>query len=228
VALDRIFVVQNPVDVEAVEWQASRPLLADLPQVDRPVRILLPGALLRTKGQHTAIRALRRVVDAGQDGVLWLAGDPPNHLAEGYVAWAHQLAEDLGVTDRVVWLGMRRDLPQIMKRATLVVLPTHTEGFSRAVVEAMALGRPVIGTPVGGMLDQLINGVTGLVIEVEDDAALAEGILDLTRRPDYASELAENGRRFVVRNLGVEQQTQKALAALCGPSYSRHRETSPA
>jgi len=71
----KIHVLPNPIDVDAMLAKADRPLEADLPQVDRPVRILLPAGLMRAKGQHTAVAAMRRVLDAGHDAVLWLAGD---------------------------------------------------------------------------------------------------------------------------------------------------------
>jgi glycosyltransferase involved in cell wall biosynthesis len=208
----KIHVLPNPIDVEAIAAKADRPLDADLPQMDRPVRILLPAALLRTKGQHTAVAAMRRILDAGHNAVLWLAGGLSFGVDQTYVPKTQELARQLGVADRVEWLGLRTDMPQLMKAATLVALPTWTEGMPRAVLEAMALAKPVATTPVGGIVDLILHSVTGLLFDVEDDEGLAACVDRFVRDGDEARSIGLQAQRFMRMNFQPAQQIEKALA----------------
>ena len=157
---------QNPMHREALLARAEWPAVEPIPQMDRPIRLLLPALLLRTKGQHTAIEALRKVVDRGHDATLWLAGSVGVGGDQTYVERTKQLANDLGVAERVEWLGLRSDIPRLMSAATMVLLPSHTEGLGRVLLEAMVLGKPVAATPAGGICDLILLGVTGQLFEI--------------------------------------------------------------
>lgn len=207
----KIVVIQNPVDIPDMAARAARPPDGPLPHSEKPIRILLPAGYMRTKGQHTAVRAVWHLVKAGYDPVLYLAGDVRFSDDESYVPRTRDLAETLGVADRVEWLGLRSDIPQLMKAATVVVLPTYTEGMPRAVLEAMALGRPVVATPVGGILDLILHGITGLNHDIEDDFGMAECIMRLADAPDQADAIGARGRELMQMNFRVEDHTQKLL-----------------
>jgi len=207
----KIHVLTNPIDVEAVTARADSPLDAPLPQSERAVRILLPAGLMKEKGQHTAVRAMRGILDAGHDAVLWLAGDVGFGTDTQYVPRTKALADKLGVSDRVQWLGLRSDVPQLMKAATVVILPTWSEGMPRAVLEAMALARPVAATPTGGVTDLILDGVTGLLFDVEDDEGLAACVDRLVRDESLARRLGETARRNMRENFRTDAQTARAL-----------------
>jgi glycosyltransferase involved in cell wall biosynthesis len=200
VPTERIAVIHNTVDFDEIQRRSAAPPSGALPHAGRPVRILVAANMLRTKGQHTAIRALRRVRDHGLDAVLWLAGGVGIGDTTGYVEWTKQLAEELGVTEHVAWLGVRNDVPQLMKAATIVALPTYTEGLPRVIVEAMALGRPVAAPLVGGIADLILPGLTGFTFEVESDAGLAECIINTSKEPDLASRVAQEAQRYIRTN----------------------------
>jgi len=207
----KIRVLQNPVDAEALCELSRLEPEAPLPQMNRPVRMLVPAALIRAKGQHTAVRALRKILDAGHDAVLWLPGQPSPFVDPDYASELRELADRLGVGERVELLGRRNDMPQVMRAATLVVLPTHSEGMSRAILEAMALGKPVLTTPVGGNLDLVLPGTTGLYFEVEDEAGLARCVDACVRNPDLSQHIARTAQDNMRRNFRPEQHTEKAL-----------------
>ncbi len=208
----KVHVLPNGIDVDLMLKRADRPPEGPLPQAERAIRILLPAGIMRAKGQHTAVKAMRRLLDRGRDAVLWIAGD---HLPIGankhYLDETEALAQRLGVSDRVEWLGLRGDVPQLMRAATVVVLPSHTEGHPRVIVEAMALGVPVAATPVGGMLDLILPEVTGLFFEIEDDAGLAECVHRLADDPAQAQRIGRTAQQFVRAELSVERQVRRAL-----------------
>jgi glycosyltransferase involved in cell wall biosynthesis len=209
----KIHVVPNPIDAEAFSALADRPLSAEVPQANRPVRLLMPATVIRSKGQLTAIRALRRIVDAGQDPVLWLAGDL-SPVTESYVRECNRLADSLGVAGRVEWLGLRDDVPQLMKASTIVVLPSHSEGHPRVSLESAAASRPLVGTPVGGMTDMILHRVTGMLHEVGDETGMARAVLDLVEDPALVARIVQNARCHVQECLRPEQQTQALLSIL--------------
>ncbi|MCV5649166.1 glycosyltransferase, partial [Escherichia coli] len=72
-------------------------------------------------------------------------------------------AERLGIADRILWLGERRDVEAILPAADIALLVSHQEGFSNALIEAMGQGLPTIATAVGGNLDAVVDGETGLL-----------------------------------------------------------------
>ena len=79
-----------------------------------------------------------------------------------------QLAESLGLADAVHFLGQRRDVPDLLNAMDVFVLPSYSEGVSLALLEAMAAGRPVIATAVGGLPEVVTDGDTGLLIPPRD------------------------------------------------------------
>jgi glycosyltransferase involved in cell wall biosynthesis len=208
----KITVIQNPIDVEDILAKSKEPFPSPMPQNQRPLRILLPAMYLKAKGLHTAVKALRHLLDADYDPVLYLAGYVPFAADKTYVPRTKRLAEELGVSERVEWLGLRGDIPQLMKAASVVILPTHAEGMPRAVLEAMALARPVAATPVGGITDLILHGVTGLSFEVEDDQALAGCIMQVGDDPDEAARMGLRAQEFMRRNFSPEDHTRKLLA----------------
>ena len=207
----KIHVVHNPIDVDAFRGLADRPLSGDVPQAHRPVRLLMPAMVIHGKGHRTAIRALRHLVDAGQEPVLWLAG-ALRPSTEAFVRECNQLAHSLGVGDRVEWLGLRDDVPQLMKASTMVVLPSHSEGHPRVSLESAAVSRPLVGTPVGGMTDMILHRVTGMLHEVDDAEGMARCVLDLVEDPALAARIVQNAHRYVCECFRPEQQTQELLS----------------
>lgn len=195
---DKLHLGRSVLDLEAIRRRAAEPLPAPLPGRDHALRILLLGARPEhAKGYHTAIRALARVRRAGLDAVLWLPGRPALGAGEAYVRSLEALAVELGVTDCVHLLGWRDDMPRLIAASDVCVLPSHTEGLPRGVLEALVIGRPVAATPVGGVPDVIVDGQTGLLFDVDDDEALAGCILRFARDPEAAREIAEAGRQRV-------------------------------
>lgn len=211
----KLVVIQNPVDVDAISRDAARPLLTELPGKDAKVRILLPAALSHGKGQRVAVEALSILVSQGLDAYLWLAGATEfGAHEEGYVKQTLDAVATLGLTQRVAWLGHRADIPQLMRAASVVILPSITEGHPRVVLEAMALGKPMVATPVGGVLDMILPEVTGMLFEVGDAKGLAECIRRVTAEPALAQRVSSLGQLNAQTNFSPHRHTQMFMEAL--------------
>ena len=107
------------------------------------------------------------------------------------------MAADLGLAGRVHFLGQRDDIPDLLAALDIFVLPSHSEGVSLALLEAMAAGLPVIATAVGGLPEVVTDGVNGLLIPPQDPEALAQALARLLDDPALAKKLGENARQHV-------------------------------
>ncbi|MFD8804201.1 glycosyltransferase [Streptomyces sp. NPDC059597] len=165
-----------------------------------PRRLLTVGRLVPRKGFDRAIRALAHVPGAE----LLVAGGPEPALlfAEPEAERLLALAEECGVADRVTLLGgvSRADMPGLMADADLVLSVPRYEPFGIVPVEAMACGAPVVATAVGGQLDTVVDGRTGVLVPPGDDAGERTGavIRRLLDDPDLRARYGAEARRRVL------------------------------
>jgi glycosyltransferase involved in cell wall biosynthesis len=103
-------------------------------------------------------------------------------------------ATALGMNGAVAFLGLRKDVPDILPLFDVVVLPSLNEGMGRAAVEAMASGKPVVGSRVGGIQDLVADGVNGLLVPPGDAPALAAAVIRCLRDPARAALMGRQGR----------------------------------
>jgi len=148
---------------------------------DAPL-VLFAGSQYRLKGLEFAIRAL---VEMETKAILMVVG-------ADVAAPFKRLAEQLGVSDRVIFAGARSDLPTIYPAADAFVLPTLYETFALVCLEAMASGLPVLASPVGGIEDYLDDGVNGLHIQ-RDATDIAAKLDRLFNDRDLHTRLREAG-----------------------------------
>ncbi len=113
-----------------------------------------------------------------------------------------RLAQDLKIEGKVQFIGLvdYKNLPKYLKISNLFIRPSLSEGLGNAFLEAMAAGIPIIGTPVGGIPDFLIDKGTGLFCEVQNSDDLAEKISIIYKDPVLVNRLTQNGRNLVLRN----------------------------
>ena len=123
------------------------------------------------------------------------------------------LAGALNITGSVEMLGSRSDVPDLMARAEIFVLPSRFEGLPNALLEAMAAGLPCVATRVSGSEDVIIDGESGLLVPPEDPDALAEALVRLLTRPAEALALGRAARARMVARYDRAAQMQ-ALVSL--------------
>lgn len=117
------------------------------------------------------------------------------------------LAASLGISQAVIWTGFRQDIPRLLAAMDVYVQPSANEGLSKAMLEAMAAGKPVISTDVGGAPEVVTDGKTGILIPPGSSSAIWTAIVDLLDHPEKRSTLAQAARSHVVREFDVQQTT---------------------
>jgi glycosyltransferase involved in cell wall biosynthesis len=167
------------------------------------------------KDLATLLHAARRVADAVPDFRLDIAGDGPCR------ADLARQCDELNLRDHVRFLGEVRDVPELLGRAGLFVLPSQAEGVSLTILEAMARGLPVVTTRVGGNPEVVADGSTGLLVPPRDPPALAQALLSVLGSAATAHELGAAGRRRVEADFDVRrmvEQYQSLYAAKSEPA----------
>ncbi|MGW0770917.1 glycosyltransferase [Streptomyces sp. NPDC002676] len=154
------------------------------------------------KGHRHLLEACAALRRTGDPCTLVLIGDGPERSR------LEQLADDLDIDVR--FLGARTDVPRFLARADAFVLPSLFEGASNAIMEAMAAGRPVVATTVGGT-PELLDG-RGVLVPPADPAALAEGLRQVLRDPETAASLGKKAREWAMVNLTAEVMVDRYLA----------------
>ena len=151
-------------------------------------RIAMVACLREEKRIDVLISAAPRILSRHPDAEFMIVGD--GSCRDGLVA----LAQKLGVTDRVKFLGHRDDVPALLTQADLFVLPSRSEAFPNSIIEAMASGLPVVASAVGGIPELVADGKTGRLVPPGNPAALAGAVLDLLDAPERAEEFGRAGR----------------------------------
>ncbi len=145
------------------------------------------ASLTPKKGHEHLIRALPLLKQPGRFRLL-LAGEGPERSRLA------QLAESLGVAGQLTFLGLQRNVADVLALLDLFVLPSLTEGMPLALLEAMAAGVPVLATSVGGVPEVVRHGKTGWLVPAASSSALAEAIEDLADRPMVRRNMSLAGR----------------------------------
>lgn len=170
---------------------------------------LFVGRLVTVKNVPCLIRALA-LLPSQQRPWIALAGDGPLRAS------IEQLAVVCGVTADLCLLGERSDATRLMQAADFLVLPSHNEGMSNVVLEAMAAGCPVIASAVGGTPELIDDGRTGLLFRSGDASELADAMARVTADPGLRAQLADAAMQQVENH-----HSQSALVAGMSEIYER-------
>jgi glycosyltransferase involved in cell wall biosynthesis len=174
---------------------------------------LVLARLHEEKGHLVLFDALPRLRERVGAVRVLLAGEGPHG------EWFEREARARGLGECVRFLGRRADVADLIGAADVVVLPSLAESFGFVLVEAMSLGKPVVGTTTGGVPEVVRDGETGLLVPPGDASALAVAIARVLESPDWARTLAEAGRtaalRFTAEAMvrGYERVYEELLAA---------------
>lgn len=194
----RISVIPNGVDQCLLERVKSNQTMSDNEEGSRSLRILCAKSLIPYNGQEYLLRAFREVLEVVPGARLILAGDGWQRTE------LESIASDLGLLDNVDFLGWipNERLHELLIHSTVSItcsVPLHgvEEGSSISMLEAMALGVPVVATSVGGSREVIRDGITGILIPPTDTAAIRNAVLGLWDDADHSAIIAQAGKAFI-------------------------------
>jgi glycosyltransferase involved in cell wall biosynthesis len=165
---------------------------------------LAAGRIAPAKDYPNLLRAFSRVHAAMPTARLWVAGEAP----EADLAALRALAAELGIGDRVRWLGLRREMPALLDAADGFVLASAWEGMPLAAGEAMAMEKPVVTTDVGGVRE--LVGEEGRIVPSKSAEALAESMLAMMKAtPEARQSLGSAARRRIETRFSMDAKADE-------------------
>jgi glycosyltransferase involved in cell wall biosynthesis len=217
VPFNRIEVIPNGIVLDRFRLNAptlqERMQLLGISLKGDEIVIGIVGRLIETKNHELLLDAWAKLVaDVTVRIKLVIVGDGVLRKT------LEQQRDSLGLKDSVFFLGLRTDIPMLLKSFGIFVMSSKHEGHPIVALEAMAAGLPVVATNVPGLRDVIQDGVNGFLVDAHAPEALAEGLKKLILDADLRSSIGRNGRMYVERNFSIEQ---------CGRLYEKSLLESP-
>jgi glycosyltransferase involved in cell wall biosynthesis len=167
------------------------------------------GHLAPLKGYEELVGAIGEVLRGGFDVKLAVVGDAIYPHSKRYQQRLLSLLDSSGLEDRVIFTGFREDIQELLASFDIFVLPSRSEGFGRANLEAMAMGKPVISTNVGGVPEVVLDGVTGILVPPGNSNALFRAIVRLLDDPHMRETMGREGRKRVEERFTLQGHVQR-------------------
>ena len=224
-----LFSGRSSVLYDAVEprsnWSAHEQREARLSlglPVDRTV-VALTGQIAEVKGIWDFVDAARILASRGADPFFAVLGDDLKTGGRLRTAMEERVAT-LGLTARFKFLGFRKNAPELVQAFDIIAVPSHVEPLGNATLEAMAAGRPVVGSRVGGIPEMVVDGETGALVPSSNAPALAAAIERLVNDVGLRAAMSHNARARATTQFGLAVHGARLQAhydALSGASGSR-------
>lgn len=202
----KVVTIYNGVDTRRFDPEKVSPSgLEDLQFSEDTIVLAMIGTLDKNRGHSCLLRAFRKL--KSED--VWnlkvvIAGQGPEEQA------LKSYSKEAGIAKDVHFLGFRLDIPEILKKASILVMPTLSyESFGMAAAEAMAMGVPVIGAQVGAIPDLVVHGQTGLLVPPGDEEALCNALRYLIDRPDLRRLMGQNGRARILEMFSLDRSIEQ-------------------
>jgi glycosyltransferase involved in cell wall biosynthesis len=203
----KINVIYNGIDTDRFQSYLTKEEARD--KLGLPAESLVIGTvgrLEKPKGQLHLIRAFGKVSEQNPDTKLVIVGTG---------SLESSLKSDVSrqrIDDSVIFLGLRRDIPDILRAFDIFVMPSLSEGFPMALLEAMSLALPVIVTPVGGIPELVTDERNGIFVPPADESALAKKILDLSANRPRLTRLGNSAKETIFEKFSASAMVQATEA----------------
>jgi len=189
----KVQVVHNGIPLAAFDRPPNSALRATLSLATQRPIVLTTARLGREKGHEYLLKAAALVPEA----MFVFVGEGPERAS------LEAQARELAIGNRIVFLGYREDIPDLLASCDLFILPSLCEGLPLSILEAMAASKPVIASAVGGNKEVIVHGETGLLVPPADPVALTGAILAILSDPALARRLATAGKARVQREFAA-------------------------
>lgn len=173
-------------DLEPFFKVQARPVT--IPSREQPLRLIWVGRIVSIKNLPLFLQAAAILQAEGFPGEYWVVGNGEERVA------CESLVRGLGLSNITFW-GFQKDIPAFLAHSDLFVFTSLNEGFGLVIIEAMAVGLPIVGTAVGGTPDLITEGVNGYLVPSNDSAALAEAIKRLSFNTTLRKRMRENNQK---------------------------------
>lgn len=206
-ARSKVITIANGVDTTIFTKSNAQPLRTQYQLAEDAIIIGCLGNVRRAKDYNLAIETLHQLREAGVNAKLFIAGDDKNSLADEH----RQTAQQLGVTDSIIWLGFFQDTPGFLNALDIFLLSSSSEGHPLALTQAMAVGVPIVATRCG--IEEIVtHNETALLAPVGDAVSLAAEIQRLLIQPELKQTLIINAQHLAQEQLSLDAMRNQYVA----------------
>jgi glycosyltransferase involved in cell wall biosynthesis len=206
IAADRIFVVHSGIDLNRFAAATKDHLISEFGLNPEAPVIINVAHLAGHKGQQFLVRAIPLVLKEVPDARFFIVGKGE------LMAELQSLAGSLGINQSLTFTGFRKDVGAFYKLADVFVMSSVQEGLGTAVLDALALGKPVVGTNAGGIPEIIKDGETGRLVAAGNPQALAHGIIQMLAHREDAQKMAQRGQAMVKEQFSIEAMVDNNIA----------------
>lgn len=205
---DKISVVHSGIDFARIEKAPERraEIRAELGVAEDAPLICNVAWCADHKGQTYLVQAAPAIFEKHPRARIAIVGD--GELKGALM----EEAAALGVADKVIFAGYRKDVPSVLKAIDIFVMPSHMEGLGTSVIDAMAARLPIVGTRAGGIPELIRDGETGLLCPIRDPESIAEAVIRLLDDPAWAKTLGEAAYKTAAEGFSAEAMVRGNLA----------------
>jgi len=199
----------DPSVIEEVERRDNSDLREELGIDSSCMNVIVLGQLYRPKGQHLVLEALSRLVADFPKVRLYLLGD---HVIEEYRSYKDEMDQFIAknrLDGYVRFTGWRRDALDVIALMDIMIHPSLSEGFGRAVLESMSLGKPIIASKVGGLREAIKDGKNGFLVEPGDVDAIERRWRELLANPEMRKRLGQEAKRTVFAEYLIDDKVAR-------------------
>jgi L-malate glycosyltransferase len=196
---EKVCVIYNGVDLDRLQRARANREKFFPDSAGKKLVVLVGNMISDVKGHLTLISAAPAIVKAFPRTQFVFVGDGQRRPA------FEQAAAARGLSGNFLFLGRRNDVPEILASCDIAVLPSLAEGLPNAVLEYLAAGLPVVASALGGNLEVIEDGLTGLLVPPQDAGALAAALLRLLEDEELAKLLAHAGREQVTSRFSFDR-----------------------
>lgn len=193
----------DPIEIYQALSCDRKAIIEELSIKNNNINIVTVGTLIKLKGIHYLLEAIGMIVKDHPDVMLYVLGDRIIDENLEYQQELLKIIEINALENNVKFTGWRDDALQIVSLMDILVHPSLSEGCPRAVMEAMALGKPVIATRVGGARELIEDGENGFLVEAKNPTQIAEKISELIRDESLRNTIGKAGQARVISQFSV-------------------------
>ncbi|MFC0189211.1 glycosyltransferase family 4 protein [Fictibacillus aquaticus] len=201
---ERVVKFQYGIDIPAFLNQMEQPTDIQAPK-GRKV-IIFTGRLVDIKGVHILLPALSLLKGKRSDWECWIVGD--GVMKDVLI----QKTEEYGISDHVKFLGRRNDVPALLKKSDIFVIPSLQDNMPLSLIEAQLAGKAIICSDAGGLPEMVQHGVTGLVAGAGQERPLFLHLLSLLENDDLRIRLSSSVKKWALKFWSVDLMTERILA----------------
>ena len=202
----KLSVVPNGLDLSKFSRLETKAFRKEFNVDDNEFLVGMVGLISEHKGVEEYLIACAKVAEKIPNLKIVIVG--PDH-SRIYLKRIKKLCAKLQIENRMIFTGFREDIPNIMSSLDLLITPSRQEAFGRVLLEAMAVGTPVIASDVGGIPEVISSNDVGILVPPENPGRFAEEMIGLLKNENRRKVIAANARRLVEEKFSIQLHVQR-------------------